>query len=696
MKRVAKWTLTAAATIVALAGLCIVVLIGFDWNKAKPWVTRTVSNALGRSLAIDGDLGVRWYRDAGLDGWRAWVPSPHVSASDVTIGNSRWARTPRFGHADKVEFDFELMPLLAHHVSIQLMRFVNPDAALERLDDDRENWTFTDQPSNWTCSIRRIRIDRATFTYFDRPRHIDIGGKIEALDTAVAFDKSVSEQVRHARLEVLAKIGPHAVQRFEQRADKRAELSPRPAGRTPQQYSFAWTASGEFGHESFSGNGKLGGMYYLRNPERPFPLLGDVRIGGTRIVLVGTLTDPADVDAIDLRLWLAGRSLSQLYEIAQLPLPNTPPYATVGRLAGRFHSGGMRLSYQNFTARIGQSDLNGSLQYQERQPRALLTGKIVSEELQFRDLAPLIGADSAPANNSGKLLPETPFRPQRWRALDADVEFSADHLFRDSQLPVHQVDTHIVMDDAVLSLEPLKFRYADGDVVAHLRFDGSGTPINGAFELRARGMQLNELFPLGNDKQLSLGRADGEAKLSARGESVGSLLGAADGDIRLLLDNGAISKALLETAGLNLPNILVAKLFGDRQVKIDCAAADLVARHGIFDARTFVIDTDVARIDVSGQINLHDETVDLVVHPQSKGIRLLSLRSPLHLRGPFANVDVSVDKGALLKRAAAALGLATLAAPAAALVPLTSANVGAGKNRCTPLLAPQTSASPHR
>jgi uncharacterized protein involved in outer membrane biogenesis len=57
-------------------------------------------------------------------------------------------------------------------------------------------------------------------------------------------------------------------------------------------------------------------------------------------------------------------------------------------------------------------------------------------------------------------LPVVPFRPERWQAMDADVRFTGDHVFRDSELPIHKVDTRIVMDNAVMLLEPLKFRYA--------------------------------------------------------------------------------------------------------------------------------------------------------------------------------------------------------------------------------------------
>jgi uncharacterized protein involved in outer membrane biogenesis len=143
---------------------------------------------------------------------------------------------------------------------------------------------------------------------------------------------------------------------------------------------------------------------------------------------------------------------------------------------------------------------------------------------------------------------------------------------------------------------------------------------------------------------------------------------------------------LLETLGLNLPNMVVTKLFGDKQVNIDCAAADLVASGGVFDARSFVIDTDTALIEITGKIDLGNERIDLVVHPHSKGVRLLSLRSPIDVKGPFRNIDVGVEKGALLARAAGAIGLAVVAAPAAALLPLTSTSFGTPDSRCEELL----------
>ena len=682
-----KLLVGALGATVVLIVVAIVVIATFDWNRLKPAFAATVAEATGRSVAIDGNLQVDWQRNPELGGWRSYVPTPHVMADRVTIGNTEWARSHEFIRADSVDFDVAIMPLLAHTISIHALRFVAPTVNLERHDDSHDNWTLTtaDGPAPWTLDIGGIVLNRGRFTYFDPHKSIDVGGQIEALGESIPFDELVGQQVRQARSEVLEKIGAKAKQRFEQRAEarERGETGPK---RRSQRYEFSWTAEGKFQKQPFKGAGKLGGMFLLREPDRPFPLLADVHIGDTRITFVGTLTDPADLDSLDLRLWLSGSNLAHLYDIAQIPMPNSPPYAMEGRLSGRFARGDKKLRYEHFTARVGSSDLSGDLQYEGRQPRPMLTGKIDSDELQFRDLAPLIGARVADAKTEpGKVIPETPFRPERWRAMDADVQFTGDHVFRDSELPIHRVDARVRMDDAVLTLDPFKFRYAWGDVESRLRFDGRTAPIKATLDMTARDMQLQRLVPAAAADELTLGRADGDAKLAATGNSIGALLGAANGQLRVVVDGGTVSKSLLETAGLNLPNIVITRLFGDKQVKIDCAAADLVGSNGVFDARTFVIDTDVAVITAKGTVDLNNERVDLVVDPDAKGVRLLSLRSPLHIRGPFSDVDISVDKGRLIARAAGAIGLAAVAAPAA-LLPLTSTNLGNNENRCTALV----------
>ena len=158
--------------------------------------------------------------------------------------------------------------------------------------------------------------------------------------------------------------------------------------------------------------------------------------------------------------------------------------------------------------------------------------------------------------------------------MDADVRFTGDRVFRHSELPIHKMDTRIRMDNAILSLDPLRFRFAFGDVDASMRMDGTGAPIKGRNKGDGQEIQVQRLFKLNDPSQLDLGNANATIDLDGTGNSVGDLLGATDGEVKALLGSGHISKVLIEEAALNVPNIVLAKLVGDKQVEINCAAAE--------------------------------------------------------------------------------------------------------------------------
>jgi uncharacterized protein involved in outer membrane biogenesis len=700
MRRTRKILICIGSGVILLVVVVCIAIAAYDWNRAKPWLGESVGHAIGRSVSIDGDLGVSWQRDPELRGWRAWIPGMRVRAANVVVGNADWAKTRPFATLRGIEFDLAVLPLLLHTVSIPSMHFIEPSANFERMADGRDNWTIAENDDNtassWHMDFGRIAFDQGEFTVLDRQNTLDAKLHVETLKESMAFDEIVTQQQATSRQEAIMRVGANGVKKLAARVDKQAETA-RTDTTAVQRYAFNVRIEGTFKGLPVQGNGKIGGVFALKNPDRPFPIHADVRIGDTRIAFVGTLVDPTDLDALDLRLWLSGKSLAQLYDILKITLPDSPPYATEGHLIGRFTAHDKNLRYENFSARIGSSDLGGDLLYETKLPRPLLSGKVVSDLLQFRDLAPLIGAGPVQSETSDKdaalkpadkVLPVEPFRPERWQKMDADVRFTGDRVFRDSELPIHKVDTRIVMDNAVLSLDPLKFRLAFGDVTSSLRMDGRTAPIKATLKLNARAMQLARIIPAAQATNTKLGQANVEANLQASGDSIAALLGVASGELKLVLDRGTISKALVETAGLNVPNIIVAKLFGDKQVDINCAAADFVATSGVLDARLFLIDTDIAAIDVTGKINLASEQLDLTVHPNSKGLRLLSLRSPIHIQGPFKQPDVSIDKGALILRGAGAVALGIIAAPIAALLPLTAANIGGDDdNRCAPLLA---------
>ena len=671
-RKVFTWTL---ASLVVLLVVLVLIIAFFDWNRIKPPLNAKVSEELHRPFAINGNLEVVWQREPEEGGWRAWVPWPHVVAQDLSLGNPDWSKKPQMVTLKRVELRISPLALLAQRVVIPRIDLTEPNADLQRLADGRANWTFkfdpkdpNAEPSRWVVDIGAIGFDKGHVILDDQSLKTQLDLIIDPLGKPIPFSDIVGDKAAKTASE---------------------------KGASPQDYAFALKVKGQYHGQTLAGEGKVGGLLALQDAARPFPLQAKVNIADTRVELAGTLTDPLNLGALDLRLKLAGTSLGNLYPLTGVTLPDTPPYETDGHLIAKLHEAdGAVFRYEEFNGKIGQSDIHGSLTYVASQPRPKLSGSLVSNQLLFADLAPLIGADSNAKQKArggesnqpaDKVLPVEEFKTERWRDMDADVEFTGKRIVHSEKLPFNDLYTHLILTDGVLSLEPLRFGVAGGNLDAQIRLNGRTEPLEGQAKLTARKFKLKQLFPTFEPMKTSFGELNGDADITGRGNSVAKLLGTANGNLKMLINDGAISRELMELVGLNVGNYVVGKIFGDKEVKINCAAADFDIKTGLATTRLFVFDTENAIVYIDGTADMATEQLDLTITPESKGWRVISLRSPLYVRGKFIKPDAGVKAVPLMLRGAGMVALGVLAAPAAGLLALIAPSAGE-PNQCAPLL----------
>ncbi|MEN1424196.1 AsmA family protein, partial [Pseudomonas aeruginosa] len=100
--------------------------------------------------------------------------------------------------------------------------------------------------------------------------------------------------------------------------------------------------------------------------------------------------------------------------------------------------------------------------------------------------------------------------------------------------------------------------------------------------------------------QKTLGEMNGDAELRGSGNSVAALLGNSNGNLKLLMNDGLVSRNLMEIVGLNVGNYIVGAIFGDDEVRVNCAAANLDIPNGVARPQIFAFDTENALINVTG------------------------------------------------------------------------------------------------
>lgn len=664
-----------AGALLLVTVIIVIVLATFDYNRLKPTINEKASDALGRPFAINGDLSVHWARDPDTSGWRGWMPWPHVDAQDITIGNPEWAKAPQFATLERVQLSVSPLPLIAHRVVIRQIQLTKPGADLERLQDGRANWVFTmkdsGEPSPWVMDIGEIGFDQGRVGFVDAILKADLEVKIDPLGKPVPFVEIAGESAA-----------------TNVRSLSRADI---------RDYVFGWSVKGKYNAQPLKGEGKIGGMLTLRDDDVPFPLQADVAVGDTRGAVVGTFMDPMHLGKLDVKLKLSGSSMAKLYPLIGIALPDTPPYSTDGHLIAQVsRPEGAIFDYKEFNGSVGKSDLHGNLNFTKSQPRPKLTGQLTSKLLRLEDLGPLVGVqsggakapdDSAKKQPSTKVLPVQEFRTDRWADMDADVKLDAGQIVHSSKLPLSNLDVHAILDAGKLTLNPLNFSLAGGKITSAIVLDGSKPILQGNAKIGARKLRLKQLFADADAMQKSLGEMNGDIALSGTGNSVSTLMAASNGEAKVLINDGVISRSLMEIAGLNVGNYLMSKLFGDKEVAINCAASDVQVKDGLATPSVFVFDTENALINVTGSVNFKNEALDLDIAPKSKGYRIFSLRSPLYVKGTFKDPQPGVQVVPLAARAAGMVALGVIAAPAAGLLALIAPSVGDDeKNTCAAML----------
>jgi uncharacterized protein involved in outer membrane biogenesis len=671
MRRANKVLIGVGGVLLSVIVALLIAIAFFNWNLLKPTINTKISNELGRQFAINGDLTVQWHDADDVSGWRSWIPRPHVIANDVTLSNPDWAQPAQMITMKRAALTLDLLPLLAQRIVIQQIQLTDSDGYLERLKDGRANWDFSfgNNPnddntasSSWRVELDKIVFDRGRITYRDEELRADLNIAIDSLGKAIPYAEVV-----------------------------KADLKGIDAG-NPSEYFFGWKVEGRYENLPVHGEGKTGNVLGLRDTSRPFPVQADVAIGKTRIALSGSLLNPMHLGALNLHLAISGESMAELFPFTGVTLPDTPRYATDGHLVSSPGELGVPIyHYRNFNGRVGESDLHGSLTFTGGKPRPKLQGDLNSRQLRMVDLGPLIGVEPETKHKETRaeqdqVLPTQAFRTNRWRDMDADVIFSAEHIIYDERLPISNLDVHLVMDDGLLTLNPLRFGFVGGTISGEIKLNGRENEMTGLANISVRRLLIKELFPDVKVMQRALGQLNGDVVLTGVGNSVAALLGSGSGDLRLVVNNGVISKELMEIAGLNVGNYIVSKLFGDEEEKINCGVADMQMKRGLMTPRIFVFDTENAVVQITGDVNFKNETLNLEVSPESKGIRLLSLRTPLYVKGTFAHPDVGVELLPLAERGLGAVALGVLLTPVASLLALVAPSSDEAEQSCGSLI----------
>src|SRR5580765_1075931 len=588
--------------------VALALFVSFGLNTLRGPISRAVSNATGRELVIDGKIRAVW----------SWV-HPRFRVEKVTFANADWAKEDYVFSADAVEAEVRLLPLLRGLVVLPQVRLEGAEVNLEQDEEGRRNWILDTQrdkeKKDSRVSIGLLTLDQGHLSYADAALDIDLQADLNTDQTGVVF-----------------------------------------------------AVVGTYQGLALSASGHSGPVLSLRDESSPFALEAEAKIGDTQAKVDGTITGLVGLKAIDTRVSVSGTTMEELYWIVNLALPSTKPYSTTGHLTRK----GTLVRYDDFTGKVGGSDIAGFLQVDTAGKRPVMQGDLQSKVVDLADLGVIVG--TAEPKEDG-VLPDQPFDPARWDSVDADVRVKAGTIRRPEQLPLQNLSARIQMKDRVLTLNPLEFGIAGGTFAGPVTLDGRKDVIQADLQMRVQRLQLGQLFPTIQSNKASVGDIGGLVELKGAGNSVAQMLGSSNGKIGFFMDGGGISKFMMELVAMDVWGVAKVKLQGDKPVEVRCAVADFSVKDGVMSTNAFLFDTAVVKVEGGGTINLKTEEMDLKLNPRPKDSSVASLHSPVYVRGTLGHPKPMPDVQRLAAKGVGAV-LMGIINPLLAVLPLVKEGKG--------------------
>ncbi|WP_170164808.1 AsmA family protein [Thiocapsa rosea] len=368
----------------------------------KGLLAEAASRALGRSVRIEGAVGV------------AWLPRPSLVLVDLEIAGVEGSAAPRPWYAGRLEGDLDLAALFDRQLRIG--RIQVQDAVIHLDPDQLADWVPSDRPSSrggFRVTVDSVRLVESTLVLHaasDPPR----GFRIDRIDLSGLDGPNTGWS-----LDVEGEIGLSGI---------------------PVAISVSAGPAGESGSAHW-------------------PFAVRMQVADASLEASGSTGAPFDVAQIEARVDLAVPDLQALQPL----FPAYAPPAGGLRMSGRLLRGDDGLALDRIEGSVdapeplgriphGDARLAGDLSLTLGGPRPSIQGSLNIEKLDLR--APGSFNGSTATSDEAPTWLDRPFPVERLRNLDLDLALRIEGL-ETNPLTIERLATRVTLDDGRLRLGSL-------------------------------------------------------------------------------------------------------------------------------------------------------------------------------------------------------------------------------------------------
>ncbi|MFQ5785495.1 MAG: AsmA family protein [Alphaproteobacteria bacterium] len=686
--------------VIAAAAGGVMYLRSIDLNEHRDLIAAQVRAVTGRDLKLAGDARL------------AFSLAPTVVVEDVSFANAAWGSRPAMLTARRIKARIDLLSLFSGALVIRRLLLDEPRILLETDAEGRGNWVFGPEAADETRDDTVIPVVRKVFISGGRLTYRD--GRSGAVHD-VSIDGLTAEAVGPTR-----SIGVYLAGAYNGKAFSAAgTLGPLarlladdsfPVDLGIEAASAMIAVEGEIAHPlTFAGldlvitaHGDdvttLGALVGW-----DIPALGSYRFrarlrdandgfriddleaetgaaGGERAFVRGAIDDVVALRGLDLALHVEGRDLARLGALAGIELPARGPVAFDAKL--RDTGGGY--AFDDVTATVAGSDLRGAFSLDlEGRRRPRIEAALESSSL---DLTWLFADDgAAPADGGGeteRVFSDAPLPLATLEWADATITLRGDRVVLD-RIAFDRVMLELSLVDGALDLRLAEADYGEAALAGGMTIDSRPEIPVVTARIDVDGFDVGRFLRDFGSDGLVEGRADLDLDARGAGGSVRAIMAGLDGGVSLAMREGRVGSEEIDFLAADLLDAIGPGTENDGTTRFNCFVGRFDVTDGLAASRGILFDTERMTIAGDGEIDLGTETLDLILRPAPKDASLISLATPIRIRGTLAAPSIAPDSLAVARTA----GIAVIGAIATGGIGLIAPFVSAGSDEENPCVA---------
>ena len=417
-----------------------------------------------------------------------------------------------------------------------------------------------------------------------------------------------------------------------------------------------WLASGYINDTPIEAWMETPSLRTTFNPTAQLPLTLVIRSGDDIMMLDAVIGRKSPADR-HISLSVSGESTDhENHDLSQLKSP-LREY--------QFHSDvtirESELLFSQLQAKIGTSHASGNISIRYEEPNYLFDIDINSPFIETDDLVKWtedwrkerrLPSEESPvkndpeANSGGAITLISQSVDDFTGKNNFDVSIRIDELHSSGKL-LGEAQMMLKVDGDEILLDPLQITFPGRKTEASYFRRKVEAGFEYAFDMDLEGLEYGGLLRLLNPDSEASGKLFLDISLTSRPPNADQGINHLQGTFDLALFPEDAEAGFLDLWASNLI-LAVLATEGESNKKMNCMVGRFDVVNGIMNSKSTFLDTTEVIIRARGNIDLVNRKLDLLIAPQSKREKFLSVSTPIEVKGPFSDFSVGVAPGGFL------------------------------------------------